>query len=299
MLNSTTAPSLNINPTLIGVLAIAMWAALALLSVLTESLSPFLLLALCFFISGLLVLIKRACKRESLFTLPALTKMQWLVGVGGLFGFHFFYFLAIRHAPPIQVSLVCYLWPLLLALYVSAPGNRWLTLLGASLGFMGAGVVITDGALFNVADSFASNDAVGYGYALIAALIWSSYSWYMGKSNNNVEDIGWMSMVVAILALICHLVLEPSSLSTLSQIDSITVLAILLLGVGPVGGAFYLWDIGMKFGNQSWLASLSFVTPVLSTMLLALFGIGTLSINVLIALTLIMVGAGICNIKRG
>ena len=298
MLSSTTDPSPSINPTFIGVLAIAMWAALALLSVLTESLSPFLLLALCFFISGLLVLIKRACKREPLLSLPALTKMQWLVGVGGLFGFHFFYFMAIRHAPPIQVSLVCYLWPLLLALYVSAPGNHWLTLLGASLGFMGAGVVITDGALFNVANSFASNDAVGYGYALVAALIWSSYSWYMGKSNNNVEDIGWMSMAVAILAFICHLFLEPSSLSTLTQLDGITLLAILLLGLGPVGGAFYLWDIGMKFGKQSWLASLSFATPVLSTMLLALFGIGTLSINVLIALALIMVGAGICNIKR-
>ena len=298
MVNSTTDPSPSINPTFIGVLAIAMWAALALLSVLTESLSPFLLLALCFFISGLLVLIKRACNREPLLSLPALTKMQWLVGVGGLFGFHFFYFMAIRHAPPIQVSLVCYLWPLLLALYVSAKGNRWLTLLGASLGFMGAGVVITDGALFNVANSFASNDAVGYGYALVAALIWSSYSWYMGKSNNNVEDIGWMSMAVAILAFICHLLLEPSSLSTLTQLDGITLLAILLLGLGPVGGAFYLWDIGMKFGKQSWLASLSFATPVLSTMLLALFGIGTLSINVLIALALIMVGAGICNIKR-
>jgi drug/metabolite transporter (DMT)-like permease len=104
---------------------------------------------------------------------------------------------------------------------------------------------------------------------------------------------------VALLALICHLVLEPNTLSTFIQINGINILAIILLGLGPVGGAFYLWDIGMKFGHQSWLASLSFATPVLSTMLLALFGIGYLSINVLLALALIMVGAGICNIKRG
>jgi drug/metabolite transporter (DMT)-like permease len=299
MLNSTRAPSLPINPTAVGVLAIAMWAALALLSVLTNMLPPFLLLALCFFISGLLVLLKRAWYREPLFTLPNLTYSQWFVGVGGLFGFHFFYFLAIRNAPALQVSLVCYLWPLLLALYVSSPGNRWLTLLGASIGFIGAGVVITDGALLDIAASFASNDAIGYGYALIAALIWSSYSWYMGKSNNHVEDIGWMSLVVAVLALICHLLIEANTLSVFSKIDGINILAIVLLGLGPVGGAFYLWDIGMKFGHQSWLASLSFATPVLSTMLLALFGIGYLSINVLLALALIMVGAGICNIKRG
>ena len=214
MFNSTTASLFPINPTSIGVIAIAMWASLALLSVLTNMVPPFLLLALCFFISGLLVLLKRAWYREQLFTLPKLTYSQWFVGVGGLFGFHFFYFMAIRHAPALQVSLVCYLWPLLLALYVSSPGNRWLTLLGASIGFIGAGVVITDGEVFDVADSFASNDAVGYGYALIAALIWSSYSWYMGKSNNHVEDIGWMSLVVALLALICHLVSEANTLST-------------------------------------------------------------------------------------
>ena len=171
--------------------------------------------------------------------------------------------------------------------------------MGASIGFIGTVVVITDGEVFDVADSFASNDAVGYGYALIAALIWSSYSWYMGESNNHVEDIGWMSLVVALLALICHLVLEANTFTTLLQIDGINILAIILLGLGPVGGAFYLWDIGMKFGHQSWLASLSFATPVLSTMLLALFGFGYLSINVLLALALIMVGAGICNIKRG
>lgn len=292
-----SAISTPINPTAIGVLAIALWAALALLSVLTETIPPFLLLAMCFFISGVLVLLKRAWYREPLLTLPTLSAIQWCVGVGGLFGFHFFYFMAIRHAPAIQVSLVCYLWPLLLALYVALPGQRLLTLFGAILGFIGAGVVITDGALLDVANSFASTDAIGYGYAMVAALIWSSYSWFMGRSNNHVEDIGWMSFVVAILAIVCHSVLENNTLAILGNIDSVTLIAILLLGLGPVGGAFYLWDIGMKFGKKTWLASLSFTTPVLSTILLAVFGIGSLSINVFISLALILAGAGLCNLS--
>jgi drug/metabolite transporter (DMT)-like permease len=31
--------------------------------------------------------------------------------VYGLFGFHFFLFLALRHAPPVEANLVNYLWP--------------------------------------------------------------------------------------------------------------------------------------------------------------------------------------------
>ena len=270
-----------------------MWSSLALLSVFSENIPPFLLLALCFFTSSLLVVLKRLYKRETLLRLPTLNSAQWVVGVGGLFGFHFLYFLAIRHAPPIQVSLVCYLWPLLLALYVSLPGQRFLTLIGASLGFLGAGVVISGGQSMD----FNSAHTLGYVYAFGAALIWSSYSWYMGKSDNNVEDIGWISLVVAVFALVCHLLLEESVLATPGTFDTTTVIAIVLLGLGPVGGAFYLWDIALKFGHKQWIASLSFTTPVISTFLLAGFGIGSVSMNVLVSLGLIMAGAGLCNLS--
>ena len=277
----------------IGLLTILMWSSLALLSVYSKNIPPFLLLALCFFISTLLVMLKRLYRGEALLRLPSLTKTQWCVGVGGLFGFHFLYFLAIRHAPPIQVSLVCYIWPLLLALYVSLPGHRVLTLIGASLGFLGAGVVISGGQSMDFNPAF----TLGYVYAFGSALIWSSYSWYMGKSNNHVEDIGWISLVVAVFALICHLLLEESVFATPGTFDTTTVIAIVLLGLGPVGGAFYLWDIAMKFGHKQWIASLSFAAPVISTILLAGFGIGSLSVNVLVSLGLIMAGAVLCNVQ--
>ncbi len=277
----------------IGLLTILMWSSLALLSVFSKNIPPFLLLTLCFCISIFLVVLKRLYKREALLQLPSLNTAQWVVGVSGLFGFHFLYFLAIRHAPPIQVSLVCYLWPLLLALYVSLPGQRMLTLIGALLGFLGAGIVISGGQTMDFTPAY----TLGYVYAFGAALIWSTYSWYMSKSDNNVEDIGWISLVVAVFALVCHLLLEENVMATPGLFDTTTIIAIILLGLGPVGGAFYLWDIAMKFGHKQWIASLSFTTPVISTILLAGFGIGSVSMNVLVSLGLIMAGAVLCNVQ--
>jgi hypothetical protein len=39
---------------------------------------------------------------------------HFLLGVAGLFGFHFLLFLALRLAPPVEANLVNYLWPLLI-----------------------------------------------------------------------------------------------------------------------------------------------------------------------------------------
>ena len=75
-------------------------------------------------------------------------------------------------------------------------------------------------------------------------------------------------------------------------------LGILLLGLGPVGGAFYLWDFGLKKGNKQLLASLSFFTPLLSSVLLSLAGLHDWSINIIIAVVLIMLGAAVSNSKH-
>ena len=49
-------------------------------------------------------------------------------------------------------------------------------------------------------------------------------------------------------------------------------LAVLALGLGPVGLAFFVWDIGCKRGDIQLLGTASYAAPVLST--LALVGVG-------------------------
>ncbi|TJX73260.1 MAG: hypothetical protein E5W21_06110 [Mesorhizobium sp.] len=101
--------------TLIGFSAVAMWASLALLTDASGKVPPFLLSAITFSIGTVVGLVAR------LF-MPAAGKSQrippqvWLIGIAGLFGYHFFYFTALRNAPAVEASLIAYLWPLLIVL---------------------------------------------------------------------------------------------------------------------------------------------------------------------------------------
>jgi drug/metabolite transporter (DMT)-like permease len=39
-----------------------------------------------------------------------------------------------------------------------------------------------------------------------------------------------------------------------------------LLGLGPLGGAFFLWDAALKAGDPRRIGLLAFLTPLLSTL---------------------------------
>jgi drug/metabolite transporter (DMT)-like permease len=273
--------------TISGVIAILMWGMLAVLSVYSASFPPFQLLFVCFSVSSIIVIIKRYIKREQVWRLPSLTTQQWIFATGGLFGFHFCYFMAVRFAPPIEASLIAYLWPLMLGVAVATRWQRQFAVVGGGLGFLGCAVLVTGGK----AIAFNSDYILGYAFALFCAFIWTGYSWFMSQTKSEVEDIGWISAVVALLALVAHLSLEDSYW----QFSWQAWLSALLLGLGPVGGAFYLWDVGLKFGNKPLLASLSFTTPVISSLALYLCGLSVLSNEVTIALGLIVAGALISN----
>jgi drug/metabolite transporter (DMT)-like permease len=67
-------------------------------------------------------------------------------------------------------------------------------------------------------------------------------------------------------------------------------LAIIALGIGPVGAAFYTWDIGMKRGDIRVLGAASYATPLLSTAFLILAGFAEPSAGIVIAAVLIAGG---------
>ncbi|GEA10119.1 EamA family transporter [Alteromonas sp. KUL49] len=273
--------------TVAGVVAIFMWGMLAVLTVNASDIPPFQLLTICFLVSALLIFVKRLVRNEPLTTPPKLTVAQWIATVGGLFGFHFCYFLAIRYAPAIEVSLIGYLWPLLFGVAVASPATRRFAIVGGLVGFIGCALLVTGGESLGVNIEHAS----GYALALACALIWAAYSWYMGDATTQVEDIGWVCGAVAVFALVVHIAIED----TVLNLPASAWVSALLLGLGPVGGAFYLWDIGVKFGNRSLLASLSFATPVISSIALAMFGVNPLTATIAIAVALIVSGALVSN----
>ena len=63
------------------------------------------------------------------------------------------------------------------------------------------------------------------------------------------------------------------------------------LGLGPVGLAFYLWDIGVKRGDIQLLGTASYAAPLMSTLLLIAAGFARPSAALLLAALLITGGA--------
>ena len=238
--------------------AIALWASLATLGVRLSHVPPFWLTGVALLIGSVIALpLSNWNPRQWRVPLPTL-----LLGVYGLFGYHFLLFIALRHAPPVQANLVNYLWPL--GMVVMAPlFLPGLTLnarqvLAALLGFVGAALAITGGR------SLDGGLAWGYLPALGAAFVWASYSLLTQRVPAfPTAAIGLFALVSGVLSLACHFWLEPAV-----QLSTADGLWLLLMGLGPLGAAFFLWDAALKRGDARQIGLLSFLTPLLSTLLL-------------------------------
>jgi len=263
--------------------AVVLWASLASLATLLSNIPPFLL-------TGIGLIIGAAV------SLPALKSgiKPWkvpgktlLIGVYGLFGYHFMLFLALQTAPAVEANLVNYLWPLLIVLlsplFTKSLSLNFRYVLAAIAGFSGAVLAITsNGAGF----SFASIE-VGYFFALAAAVIWATYSLATTKVPRfPTPAIGLFALVSGVLALGAHFVFEPAA-----SISATDWLLLLVLGVGPLGGAFYLWDAALKIGDPRRIGLLAFLTPLLSTILLVVVSGNSMSWQLLLATGLIVGGA--------
>lgn len=273
-------------PTAIGSTAILMWSTLALLTKLSGDIPPFQLTAMAFTLASLIGIALWLKQGSSILAALKLPKSVWALGIFGLFGFHFFYFIALQHAPAVEASLITYLWPLLIVLFSALLPNeplRWFHGVGAVLGFTGAGLLVAKGQTL----AFSSQYTGGYLAALVCALTWSSYS-VLSRQFGAVPTsaVGGFCLVTAVLAWICHFAIEPTVFP-----QGLAWFAILGLGLGPVGLAFYTWDYGVKHGNIKLLGALSYAAPLLSTLLLIACGLADASWRVIAACLLIVGGA--------
>ena len=278
-------------PSLLALAAIALWSSLALLGTLLSHVPPFLL-------TGMALLIG---------SVPAWPffrhwRVSWsalALGIYGLFGYHFLLFMALRWAPAVEANLVNYLWPL--GIVLMAPlflPNVKLTathLIAACVGFMGAAVAILGDYLFTdgtVGVGAEGSRALGFVLAAISAFIWASYS-LMGKRLNMLgrgfptAAIGLFGLVSGLLSLLCHALLEaPAVLSSRDW------LLIIMMGLGPLGAAFFLWDAALKKGDARSIGILSYITPLASTTLLLLATGRPLSWSIGLA-TVLILGAAV------
>jgi drug/metabolite transporter (DMT)-like permease len=272
--------------TLVGFTAVLLWSLLAFFTAASGAMPPFQLTAITFGIGGLAGVALWTVRPHAIAALKQPWPV-WLLGIGGLFGYHFCYFFALRNAPPVEAGLINYLWPLLIVLFSALlPGEklRWNHLAGCALALIGAIIVVTGGQGFG----FRAEYALGYGAALIAALAWSSYSVLSRRFAAVPSDaITGFCLATAVLSGLCHLLLEP----TIWPDNVWQWAAIVALGLGPVGLAFYVWDIGVKKGDIQVLGAASYSAPLLSTFILIATGYAAYSHAVLVACLLITAGA--------
>jgi drug/metabolite transporter (DMT)-like permease len=296
-MSAATHPE-RVRATLIGFIAVLLWATLALFTTATGQVPPFQLLSLTFGIAFAVSLLRWIwLARRNRVAFRRIFQQPWpvwLLGIGGLFGYHALYFTALDHAPPVEASLICFLWPLLIVLMSALlPGERlhWTHLLGGAIGLAGAALLVLQKA--GGAVSFDAQYLIGYLAALGCAFTWSTYSVMSRRFGQAPTDlVGGFCGATALLGVIAHIVVgEPR----IWPADHWEWAAVVALGLGPVGLAFFVWDYGVKHGDIKALGACSYASPLLSTLLLILAGKAEASTAVILACLLIIGGAVIAS----
>ena len=278
-----------LNPILLALIAILLWSTLALAGNGLQSVPRMLLLGVTLTTSGLLSLVRREGWRIPL--------KVYLVGVGGIFGYHFLYFTAFAHAPAIETNLLNYLWPLLIVILtpVLLPGTplRANHIVGAICGLAGAALIATGGRL-----NFEVQYLAGYLAALGAAITWAVYSLLTKRLPPfPTSSIGAFCLISGMVSLGIYF-LGGGTLPELGSIQPEQWIFLVLVGIGPMGAAFFFWDAALKKGDARTIGSLAYVSPLLSTVNLILFAGQRLTTLTFLAMLLIIAGAVIGS-RRG
>ena len=253
--------------TLAGLAAILLWASLAVLTTATGNLPPFQVLAVSFGIAALLGLARAALRGAAGWRELRQPGAALALSTLALFGYHALYFIALERAPAVEANLLNYLWPLLIVVFAGLVGGvtvragQWA---GTLLGLVAAALLVTRGHGLQVDRAHVP----GYLAALGAAVIWAAYS----VLNRRFADVPTAAITVAcagvaVLGAAVHLLFERTVAPGAAQWPVLAV-----MGAGPVGAAFWLWDHGTKRGDIALLGSLSYLAPLLSTLLLVISG---------------------------
>jgi drug/metabolite transporter (DMT)-like permease len=268
--------------TLLALAAILIWSTLALLGSQLVHVPSFLLLGITLGLSGLVSLVRRRAWRASLATLA--------VGVGGIFGYHFLLFRAFALAPAVEANLINYLWPLLIVVLspLFLPGYRLAPrhILGTLLGLAGVGLIVSGGKL-----TLQVQYLPGYLLAAGAALTWAVYSLLTKRLPPfETDTVAAFCAISSVLALGFYFV-TGGSLADVRALSARDWLLLALVGVGPLGAAFFFWDAALKRGDPRRIGSLAYLTPLLSTLNLVILAGKQLTLVSFGAMALIILGA--------
>lgn len=238
-------------------ISVVIWSTLAVSVTYCQNVSPLFITGAALFIGGLIGL--------PWFRLWAMPRRLFVLGTFCMLAYHVIYFYALQLADPIGVSLLHYLWPVLIVvmapLFVSGGRLTLRSAVAGSVGFCGAVISC------NPDHSLGEGNWLGYALAFISAVLWAAYS-LLAKQYTGVRSAS-VGLFCIVSGAACLLIYRAGA--AWPELTASETWAIVYMGLGPMGGAFYLWDYAMKKANHEQVAVLSYATPVLSTAFLALY----------------------------
>ena len=276
--------------TLLGTGAILLWATLASLTALRGPIPPFQTTAIVFLIGSVLIALVAILRGRAKLLEP--TWGSFALGVYGLFIYHALYFAALTLAPPAEASLITSLWALLTVLFSGFLPNHRLRaqhVIGALIGFAAAAILVHEKL---GADTHDAGARLGFVLAFACAFVWSSYS-VASRLLAAVpsEAVAAPCLATALLAAACSWAFEQWT----APAGLVSWAALVCLGLGPIGAAFVLWDIGMKQGSVPLLGVLSYAALILSTALLVALGLAQATWSLAFACALMVLAAFIAT----
>ena len=281
-----------------GLVAVLLWSTnIACSRSLTEQLGPRTAGACMLLLAGVLGCLYAGLVQRRLRVMLRLPR-AYLAGCGGLFvAYMICIYLAIGLAANrqqvLEVGLINYLWPgLTLALAVPLTGTRvrplfWLGVALALAGAVLAPLKPEEYSLAVLTENLRSH-LLPYVFALGAAVTWALYSPLSRRWAGNAEG-GAVPLFVlasgAALAML-RLVWPDETVWTPRAAAELVFLAIF-----PTLLAYVFWDAAMRRGNLTVVTIFSYATPLLSTVVSALYLRVSVGLNLWIACGLIVAGA--------
>jgi len=280
--------------TLFGVAAILLWSCLlGLIRTVTEQFSPIGGAALIYTVSSVFLMLVMGVPKFKHFSLRYV-----LIG-GALFvSYEICLALALgmandRHQA-LEMAVINYLWPaltVLFAVFLSRKPVHILVYPSVALAFVGVAWTITGDSGFSVMQISANiaTNPLTYSMAFGGAIIWAVYCNITKQLANGQNAIILFFMATAIALWIKYFLSSESTLV-------FTVPATLNLALTGVvmGSGYALWNVAILRGNMVLLATLSYFTPVISTLLSSLILGVALGLSFWQGVIIVTMGSLIC-----
>lgn len=167
----------------------------------------------------------------------------------------------------IEMLVINYLWPaltVLLAVLTSGKKTNWLVYPSIALAFFGVAWSITGDQGLTVAQ-IAANVATNpttYAMAFIGAFLWAIYCNLTKRIANGQNAITLFFIMTAVALWIKYAMSDETGMTLTLESGGLLLVSGIAMGSG-----YALWNYAIIGGNMVFLATMSYFTPVLSTVI--------------------------------